>query len=152
MPMSYQLFYSDRSAAQGVRVILEELGQTYELIETDIKSSGPRSPELLAVHLVTLARELRLGPFNIEEADRQAHRRFCNTPFVTSAGNSPRSRLFSAALSGWRQCVDHRVFSRFGGQIDAPSSEQNPTVPPHCRVQVGLGSKWLVVLFLCIFF
>ena len=48
--MSYQLFYSDRSAAQGVRVILEELGQTYELIEVDIKSSGPRSPELLAVN------------------------------------------------------------------------------------------------------
>ena len=48
--MSYQLFYSDRSAAQGVRVILEELGQTYELIETDIKSQGPRSPELLAVN------------------------------------------------------------------------------------------------------
>ena len=50
MPMSYQLFYSDRSAAQGVRVILEELDQTYELIEVDIKSSGPRSPELLAVN------------------------------------------------------------------------------------------------------
>ena len=48
--MSYQLFYSERSAAQGVWVILEELGQTYELIEVDTKSSGPRSPELLAVN------------------------------------------------------------------------------------------------------
>ena len=48
--MSYQLFYSDRSAAQGVRLILEELNQDYELIETDIKSQGPRPPELLAVN------------------------------------------------------------------------------------------------------
>ena len=48
--MSYQLFYSDRSAAQGVRLILEELDQDYELIETDIKSQGPRPPELLAVN------------------------------------------------------------------------------------------------------
>ena len=81
------------------------------------------SPELLAVHLVILARELRVGPSNIVEADLQAHRRFCNTPFVTSAGNRPRSRLFSAALSGWRQWVGHRGCSGFGGQIDAPSSE-----------------------------
>ena len=48
--MTYQLFYADRSAAQGVRIILEELSQDYELIETDIKSQGPRSPELLAVN------------------------------------------------------------------------------------------------------
>ena len=49
-PFSYQLFYADRSAAQGVRMILEELNQQYELIETDIKSEAPRSPELLAAN------------------------------------------------------------------------------------------------------
>ena len=48
--MTYQLFYADRSAAQGVRMILEELNQQYELIETDIKSEAPRSPELLAAN------------------------------------------------------------------------------------------------------
>ena len=48
--MTYQLFYADRSAAQGVRMILEELNQQYELIETDIKSEEPRSPELLAAN------------------------------------------------------------------------------------------------------
>ena len=48
--MSYKLFYSDRTAAQGVRLILEELNQDYELIETDIKSQGPRPPELLTVN------------------------------------------------------------------------------------------------------
>jgi glutathione S-transferase len=48
--MTYQLFYADRSAAQGVRMILEELNQHYELIETDIKSEEPRSPELLAAN------------------------------------------------------------------------------------------------------
>ena len=66
----------------------------------ELEGPGAISPELLAVHLVILARELRVGPSNIVEADLQAHRRFCNTPFVTSAGNRPRSRLFGAALSG----------------------------------------------------
>ena len=48
--MSYQLFYAERSAAMGVRVLLEELAQPYELIETDISSSSPRSPELLSLN------------------------------------------------------------------------------------------------------
>tara|TARA_B100000686_G_C16479840_1_gene806497 strand:+ start:243 stop:878 length:636 start_codon:yes stop_codon:yes gene_type:complete len=48
--MTYELFYADQSAAQGVRMILEELNQDYELIETDIKSQEPRSPKLLAVN------------------------------------------------------------------------------------------------------
>ncbi|HIM15396.1 MAG TPA: glutathione S-transferase family protein, partial [Acidobacteria bacterium] len=30
--MSYRLFYAERSAAMGVRVLLEELAQPYELI------------------------------------------------------------------------------------------------------------------------
>ena len=58
------------------------------------------SPELLDVPLVILATELLVGLVNIVVADLHAHRRFCNTPF----------RL-------------HRGCSRFGGQIDAPSSE-----------------------------
>ena len=48
--MSYQLFYAEQSAAMGVRVVLEELAQPYELIETDISSSSPRSPALLALN------------------------------------------------------------------------------------------------------
>ena len=48
--MSYRLFYAERSAAMGVRVLLEELAQPYELIETDISSSSPRAPELLALN------------------------------------------------------------------------------------------------------
>ena len=34
----------------GVRVVLEELAQPYELIETDISPNSPRSPELLALN------------------------------------------------------------------------------------------------------
>ena len=48
--MSYQLFYAERSAAMGVRVVLEELAQPYELIETDISPNSPRSPALLALN------------------------------------------------------------------------------------------------------
>ncbi len=48
--MPYRLFYADGSAAMGVRVILEEVGETYELIETEIGAGMPRAPELLAVN------------------------------------------------------------------------------------------------------
>ena len=32
--MSYQLYYADGTASMGVRVMLEEIGASYELIET----------------------------------------------------------------------------------------------------------------------
>ena len=48
--MSYQLFYAEPSAAMGVRVVLEELAQPYELIETDISPNSPRAPALLALN------------------------------------------------------------------------------------------------------
>ena len=48
--MSYRLFYAEQSAAMGVRVLLEELAQPYELIETDISSNSPRSPALLRLN------------------------------------------------------------------------------------------------------
>ena len=48
--MPYRLFYADGSAAMGARVILEEVGATYELIETEIGAGRPRAPELLAVN------------------------------------------------------------------------------------------------------
>ena len=48
--MPYRLFYADGSAAMGARVILEEVGETYELIETEIGAGMPRAPELLALN------------------------------------------------------------------------------------------------------
>jgi len=48
--MTYKLFYADGSAAQGVRVILEELGVPYELIESTIDRSKQRPPEQLKVN------------------------------------------------------------------------------------------------------
>ena len=48
--MTYKLFYADGSAAQGVRVILEELGVPYELIESTIDRSKQRPPEQLKIN------------------------------------------------------------------------------------------------------
>ncbi len=46
----YRLFYAEKSAAMGTRVVLEEIGVDYELIETDITDHKPRAPELLALN------------------------------------------------------------------------------------------------------
>ncbi len=46
----YKLFYAEGSAAQGVRVILEEIGSPYELIPSTINMGVPRPPEQLAVN------------------------------------------------------------------------------------------------------
>ena len=48
--MTYQLFYAPGSAAMGVRVILEEIGAPYELIESTIDMDKPRPPEQLAIN------------------------------------------------------------------------------------------------------
>ena len=48
--MSYSLYYADRSAAMGVRVILEEIGAPYELIWTDILPGSTREPEFLSLN------------------------------------------------------------------------------------------------------
>lgn len=46
----YRLFYALKSASMGVRVLLEEIGAPYELIETSVKMDEPRPPEQLAVN------------------------------------------------------------------------------------------------------
>ena len=48
--MTYSLYYAEHSAAMGVRVLLEELGQPYELIETSIDMDTPRPAELLELN------------------------------------------------------------------------------------------------------
>ena len=48
--MTYSLYYAERSAAMGVRVVLEELQQPYELIAESIDMDKPRSPELLELN------------------------------------------------------------------------------------------------------
>lgn len=48
--MSYKLFYALGSAAQGVRMVLEEIGAPYELIASTKDRSKPRPPEQLAVN------------------------------------------------------------------------------------------------------
>jgi glutathione S-transferase len=48
--MNYKLYYAEPSAAMGVRVILEEIGVSYELIWTDISQNSAREPEFLALN------------------------------------------------------------------------------------------------------
>jgi len=48
--MTYKLYYDSGSAAEGVRVILEEIGAPYELIQSTKDRSKPRSPEQLAIN------------------------------------------------------------------------------------------------------
>jgi glutathione S-transferase len=50
MPVSYKLYYALGSAAMGVRVLLEEIGAEYELIQTTIDMDKPRPPEQLALN------------------------------------------------------------------------------------------------------
>ena len=45
--MNYKLFYANGSAAMGVRVLLEEIGEPYELIWTSIEIGAPRSGDML---------------------------------------------------------------------------------------------------------
>jgi hypothetical protein len=46
----YKLFYSLKSASMGIRVLLEEIGASYELIQTSVDKDTPRPPEQLAVN------------------------------------------------------------------------------------------------------
>ena len=48
--MTYKLYYALGSAAMGVRVILEEIGAPYELIQTTIAMDKPRPPEQLKLN------------------------------------------------------------------------------------------------------
>ena len=48
--MTYQLFYALGSAAMGTRVMLEEIGAPYELIESTIDMVKPRPPEQMAIN------------------------------------------------------------------------------------------------------
>ena len=48
--MNYKLFYASGSAAEGVRVILEELGVPYELIKSTIDRSKQRPLEQLKIN------------------------------------------------------------------------------------------------------
>jgi len=48
--MTYHLFYAPGSAAMGTRVILEEIGASYELIDSTIDMDKTRPPEQLAIN------------------------------------------------------------------------------------------------------
>ncbi len=46
----YKLYYALKSASMGIRTILEELGEPYDLIPIALDMDTPRPPEMLAVN------------------------------------------------------------------------------------------------------
>ncbi|WP_350334592.1 glutathione S-transferase family protein [Coralliovum pocilloporae] len=46
----YRLFYAEKSASMGIRVILEELDLPYELLQTSVEPGEPRPEAQLAVN------------------------------------------------------------------------------------------------------
>ncbi len=48
--MSYSLYYADRSASMGVKVILDEIGAGYKLCDATIDMSVSRTDEFLALN------------------------------------------------------------------------------------------------------
>ena len=46
----YKLFYAPKSASMGMRVLLEEIGAPYELIDTSVDKDTPRPAEQLAIN------------------------------------------------------------------------------------------------------
>ena len=46
----YKLFYAQNSASMGIRVLLEDIGAPYELIETTIDMDEPRPAQQLAIN------------------------------------------------------------------------------------------------------
>lgn len=48
--MTYRLFYAPGSAAMGTRVMLEEIGADYKLIDSTIEMDEPRPSEQLAIN------------------------------------------------------------------------------------------------------
>ena len=48
--MIYRLFYAQGSASEGVRVILEEIGAHYELIQSTKDRSKSRPPEQFKIN------------------------------------------------------------------------------------------------------
>ncbi|MDA9009307.1 glutathione S-transferase family protein [Alphaproteobacteria bacterium] len=48
--MNYKLYYALGSAAMGIRVLLEEIGAPYELIQSTIDRTKPRPAEQIAIN------------------------------------------------------------------------------------------------------
>ena len=68
--MAYKLFYAPGSAAMGTRVIPEEIGAPYELIQTTIAMDEPRPPEQLAL----IPKELIIDSFDGIKSVRSGRR------------------------------------------------------------------------------
>ena len=67
-----------------------------------LEASCAIHPELLAVNLAILAKELRDGQFNIVESDLHAHRRLCSSPFVLLARHGSAMVPGCRGLPWWR--------------------------------------------------
>jgi glutathione S-transferase len=48
--MDYRLFYAQGSASDGIRLLLEEIGMPYKLLQSTIERGKPRPPEQLEIN------------------------------------------------------------------------------------------------------
>ena len=48
--MDYRLFYAQGSASDGIRLVLEEIGVPYKLLQSKIEKSKIRPPEPLEIN------------------------------------------------------------------------------------------------------
>ena len=48
--MDYRLFYAQGSASDGIRLVLEEIGMPYKLLQSTIERGKPRPPEQLEIN------------------------------------------------------------------------------------------------------
>jgi len=48
--MDYRLFYAQGSASDGIRLVLEEIGVPYKLLQSTIERGKPRPPEQLEIN------------------------------------------------------------------------------------------------------
>ena len=65
--MDYRLFYAQGSASDGIRLVLEEIGVPYKLLQSTIERGKPRPPEQLEINPNGWVPVLMYGDYGIYE-------------------------------------------------------------------------------------
>lgn len=91
--MSYVLYYATGSASMGVKVLLDEIGVSYKLLEATIDRTVPRSAEFLSLNPNGWVPVLTWGDQSIYE---------CGAITIFLCDRHPEAQLSSAADSDSR--------------------------------------------------
>ena len=71
--MTYKLYYDQLSAAEGIRVLLEEIGLPYKLIQSFKDRTKPRPVEQLKINPNGRKTPQTVPPQNIEKRTQGPH-------------------------------------------------------------------------------